>query len=85
MNYATTPIIALSIALIVLSVIITALVLLQSGKNKGLSGSIAGGAETFFGKNKGSSLDRILSKVTIACSILTVACVVALVILISNV
>ena len=31
-------------------------VLLQSSKSAGLSGSIAGGAETFFGKKKG--MDR---------------------------
>jgi preprotein translocase subunit SecG len=39
-------------------------VLLQSGKSAGLSGSIAGGAETFFGKNKGRTLDALLSKYT---------------------
>lgn len=38
-------------------------VLMQSGKSAGLSGAIAGGAETFFGKKKG--LDELLSKVTI--------------------
>lgn len=37
-------------------------VLLQSGKSAGLSGSIAGGAETFFGKGK--SMDEKLGKVT---------------------
>ncbi len=45
-----------------LSIII--IVLLQSGKSAGLSGSIAGGAETFFGKNKGRTLDSLLSKYT---------------------
>lgn len=30
-------------------------VLLQSGKSAGLSGSISGGAEAIFGKNKGSN------------------------------
>ena len=37
-------------------------VLLQSGKSAGLSGSIAGGAETFFGKGK--SMDEKLSRIT---------------------
>lgn len=37
-------------------------VLLQSGKSAGLSGAIAGGAESFFGKKKG--LDELLAKVT---------------------
>jgi preprotein translocase subunit SecG len=40
------------------------IVLLQSAKSAGLSGSIAGGAETFFGKNKGRTLDALLSKYT---------------------
>lgn len=45
-----------------LSIII--IVLLQSGKTAGLSGAIAGGAETFFGKNKGRTIDAMLSKYT---------------------
>lgn len=45
-----------------LSIII--IVLLQSGKTAGLSGSIAGGAETFFGKNKGRTIDALLGKYT---------------------
>ena len=49
---------------IVISISIIVIVLMQSGKTQGLSGSIAGGAETFFGKNKGRTLDAILSKYT---------------------
>jgi preprotein translocase subunit SecG len=37
-------------------------VVLQSGKSAGLSGAIAGGAESIFGKKKG--LDELLAKVT---------------------
>lgn len=48
----------------ILAVAIVAVVLLQSGKAAGLSGSIAGGAETFFGKNKGRTIDSLLSKYT---------------------
>ncbi len=33
------------------------LVLMQQGKAAGLSGAIAGGAETFFGKKKASSME----------------------------
>ncbi|MCL6636240.1 MAG: preprotein translocase subunit SecG [Peptococcaceae bacterium] len=47
---------------------VIAVVLLQSGKSAGLSGSIAGGAETFFGKKKG--LDELLGKVTIVVGVL---------------
>ena len=54
----------LTILHILFSVSIIVIVLLQSGKQAGLSGSIAGGAETFFGKNKGRTIDAILSKYT---------------------
>ena len=40
----------LTIVHVILSIILIAVVLFQSGKSAGLSGSIAGGAETFFGK-----------------------------------
>ena len=53
-------------------------VLLQHGKTHHLSGSIAGGAETFFGKEKGKTIDKLLSTVT---SIVSVIFVVAVVIL----
>ena len=49
---------------ILFSVSIIVIVLLQSGKQAGLSGSIAGGAETFFGKNKGRTIDAMLSRYT---------------------
>jgi len=49
---------------ILVCVAMIAIVLLQSGKQAGLSGTIAGGAETFFGKNKGRTLDAKLSKFT---------------------
>lgn len=56
-------IITLVIHLIV-SVALIIIVLLQSGRQAGLSGAIAGGAETFFGKNKGRTIDGILKKWT---------------------
>ena len=49
---------------VILSIFLIAVVLLQSGKAAGLSGSIGGGAETFFGKNKAQTLDGILEKAT---------------------
>ncbi len=52
------------VVLIVLSIAIIALVLLQEGNSKGLSGAIAGGAETFFGKNKGRTMEAKLVKLT---------------------
>jgi len=56
--------IIVSIFHILFALSIIVIVLLQSGKTAGLSGSIAGGAETFFGKNKGRTIDAILSKYT---------------------
>ena len=49
---------------------IIVIVLLQSGKQAGLSGAIAGGAETFFGKNKGRTIDAMLSRYTSVAAVL---------------
>ncbi len=54
----------LSVILVLAGIALVAMVLLQSGKSHGLSGSIAGGAETFFGKTKGKKMDGILNKAT---------------------
>jgi preprotein translocase subunit SecG len=43
----------LLVLFVFISLGLIALVLLQPGKSAGLSGSIAGGAETLFGKKKG--------------------------------
>lgn len=63
---------AFQIILLVLGVVLTVAVLLQHGKSYGLSGTIAGGAETFFGKEKGNKIDRILSRATTVIGILFV-------------
>jgi len=54
--------IAVTVVHILLAIGIIVTVLLQSGKSAGLSGAIAGGAETFFGKKKG--MDEFLSKLS---------------------
>lgn len=56
--------IALGIILLVAAIFLIIAVLLQSSKSKGLSGTIAGGSETFFGKNKAKSMDKKLSVMT---------------------
>ena len=38
--------------------------LLQESKSAGLSGAISGGADTFFGKNKGRTMEAKLIKMT---------------------
>ena len=56
--------IAFGVTLLVLAVAIVVLVLFQSGKDKKLSGTIAGGAETFFGKSKANDYNKTLSVIT---------------------
>ncbi len=47
----------------VVAIALIASVVLQSGKSAGMSGSIAGGAETIFGGKK-KGMDEMLSRVT---------------------
>lgn len=72
--------ITLIIIHILISVILIVSVLMQHGKQQGLSGAIAGGAETFFGKNKGKTLDGILQKITSVVAILFVVSSIVLVV-----
>jgi preprotein translocase subunit SecG len=67
---------------ILLALSLIVIVLLQSGKQAGLSGSIAGGAETFFGKNKGRTIDALLSRFTAVAAVLFLVTSVALFLLI---
>lgn len=56
---------------IVIAVLLIAVVLLQSGKDAGLSGTIAGSnSDSFFGKNKGRTLNGILEKWTAILAVL---------------
>jgi len=55
---------ALSIVQVVVGLILIVMVMLQSGKSAGLSGAIAGGADTFLSKNKAKTLDSKLAKFT---------------------
>lgn len=56
--------IALGIVLIITSIALVAIVLFQEGRSAGLSGAIAGGAETFLGKNKSKTIEQKLVKIT---------------------
>jgi preprotein translocase subunit SecG len=55
---------ALGIVVILMSIALTVLVLMQSGKGKKLSSTITGSSDTFFSKGKAQSKDKILSRVT---------------------
>ena len=53
----------LTIVFILVSIVLTVVVLMQQGKNAGL-GALAGGSETYWGKNKGRSMEGMLDKAT---------------------
>ncbi|SKC90203.1 preprotein translocase subunit SecG [Maledivibacter halophilus] len=56
--------IAFMVVQVIASLILIISILLQSGKSAGLSGSISGGAEQLFGKQKARGYDETLAKVT---------------------
>ena len=49
--------IALTIIMIIICVIMTAIILMQEGKSEGL-GALSGSSNTYWGKNKGRSCRR---------------------------
>lgn len=53
----------LTIIFVILAIALTVIVLMQEGKSAGL-GSIAGMADTYWGKNKGRSMEGTLEKFT---------------------
>ena len=67
--------IAIGILLILAAIFLVVAVLMQSGKSHNLSGTIAGGAETFFGKSKATTIDKKLSKLTTIVAIVFVVLV----------
>ena len=64
MSHMTTAQIVLSIIYFIVALALVAIVMLQSGKSAGLSGAIAGGADTFLSKNKAKSADARLARMT---------------------
>lgn len=50
--------------ILLFAIIIIAVILLQEGKSKGISGTIAGGADTFLSRGKAKAVDAILAKWT---------------------
>jgi preprotein translocase subunit SecG len=66
---------------VIVSLGLIASILLQSGKSAGLSGSIAGGAETLMGKGKSKGYEALLAKITTIGAITFVLTSVVLVLL----
>ncbi|NLM73775.1 MAG: preprotein translocase subunit SecG [Clostridiaceae bacterium] len=56
--------VVVNIIYLLVCVVIIAIVLFQTGRSAGMGGAISGGAETFFGKNKGRAYDEMLKKYT---------------------
>ena len=53
----------LTVIFVIICIALTVLVLMQEGKSQGL-GSISGMADTYWGKNKGRSMEGTLEKFT---------------------
>ena len=62
---------AVTIIHIIIAIALVVVVLFQKGKDAGLSGAIGGEAsESFYGKNKGKSMNAVLSKLTAILAVL---------------
>ena len=61
--------IVLTVIFIIISLAITVIILMQEGKSQGL-GVISGAADTYWGKNKGRSMEGVLVKISRICVIL---------------
>lgn len=69
--------IVLKILFVIDCIVLTTIVLLQEGKSAGL-GSLAGASESFWGQNKGRSMEGAMVKITRITAILFVVLAVAL-------
>ena len=67
----------LTVIFIIISIALTVIILMQEGKSAGL-GAIAGAADTYWGKNKGRSMEGVLVKLTRVCVILFLVIAVVL-------
>lgn len=69
--------IILTIIFILFCIALVVLVLMQEGKSAGL-GVISGAAETYWGKNKGRSMEGTLVKLTKVCAIVFIVAAIIL-------
>ena len=74
----TTLMTVFGIILLALSALMIGLVLAQPGKDKKLSGAIAGGSDTYFGKGKSNRADKVLSRITVAVAVIFFVIVIAM-------
>lgn len=64
MSVADTIRVVLMAIFILVCICLTVVVLMQESKQNGLSGAISGAADTYWGKNKGRSMEGMLVKLT---------------------
>ena len=72
MSWADTLRIVLMCIFILVGICLTVVVLMQESKQNGLSGAISGAADTYWGKNKGRSMEGKLVTITKVLSVLFV-------------
>lgn len=71
--------------LIALAAVLTVMILMQTGKEKGLSSAIGGGSsDTYFGKSGGSKKEKWLFRLTLIGSIVFVILTVVLTVLLTG-
>ena len=63
------------VILLIAALFLIIAVLMQNSKSHKLSGTIAGGAETFFGKTKGATIDKKLNTLTAIVAVIFVVLV----------
>lgn len=62
---------ALTIILLVVSIILSIVVMKQEGKDASLSSSLSGGGgDTYWSKNKGKSKESVLRKITVVLAVI---------------
>lgn len=61
--------IVLTVVFIIISIALAGIVLMQEGKSAGL-GTISGAAESYWGKNKGRSMEGMFVKITVVLGVL---------------
>ncbi len=69
----------LTVVFVLSCLVLIVSILMQSGSRAGLSGSIGGGAEQIWGKQKGRTYDELFDKITKVAAIAFIICAIALV------
>ncbi len=69
----------LTVLFVLSCIVLIVSILMQSGSRAGLSGSIGGGAEQIWGKQKGRTYDSLFDKITKIAAVAFILCAIALV------